>query len=84
MKVAPLSVAPWGEDFERRMDPRNRPYFWATGVQPQPPSHIDTDLSLLREGYITLTPLKFDMTARDELEAMQSWQLGTPFADINN
>lgn len=83
VKVAPMSVAPWGEDFERRTDPRNRPYFWATGVQPQPPTHIDTDLSLLREGYITLTPLKFDMTARDELAAMQSWQLGTQFANVN-
>ena len=80
VRVAPMSVAPWGEEFERRKDPRNRSYFWATGEQPQPPTHLETDLTLLRKGHITLTPLEFDMTARAELEAMQSWQLGTTFA----
>ncbi|QDT00132.1 5'/3'-nucleotidase SurE [Adhaeretor mobilis] len=84
VRVAPMSVAPWGEEFERRKDPRNRSYFWATGEQPQPPSHLDTDLTLLRKGHITLTPLKFDMTARSELEAMKNWQLGTPFAQAKN
>jgi len=80
VRVAPMSVAPWGEEFERRKDPRNRTYFRATGEQPQPPTHLDTDLTLLRKGHITLTPLNFDMTARTELAAMQNWQLGTPFA----
>jgi len=74
--VVPVATAPWSEDFEKRKDPRGRSYYWATGVAPNPPSDIETDLSALRAGHITLTPLQFDMTHRDQLEQMRSWQLG--------
>lgn len=80
VRVAPMSVAPWGEDFERRKDPRGRPYFWAVGAQPRPPADYDTDLSLLRKGYITLTPLEFDMTRHEKIAEMKDWQIGTRIA----
>lgn len=74
--VVPVATAPWGEDFEKRRDPRGRQYYWATGMQPDPPSDTETDLSAIRAGHITLTPLQFDMTHRESLEKMRSWQLG--------
>jgi len=80
VRVAPMSVAPWGESFERRTDPGGRPYYWATGKQPAPPSDTPTDLSELRAGHITLTPLHFDMTRRDKLAQMRRWQLGAETA----
>jgi 5'-nucleotidase len=75
VRVLPMAIAPWGESFEKRRDPRGRPYYWATGMQPAPPDNIETDLSALQIGHITLTPLAFDMTQRDQLEAMQNWKL---------
>ncbi len=75
VRVLPMAIAPWGESFEKRHDPRGRPYYWATGMQPAPPDNIETDLSALREGHITLTPLAFDMTQHDQLEAMRDWEL---------
>lgn len=77
VRVVPMCVAPWGEDFERRRDPRGRPYFWATGRQPDPPTDAATDLAELRAGHITVTPLHFDMTSREKLQQMKQWQLGT-------
>jgi 5'-nucleotidase len=74
--VVPVATAPWGEDFEQRRDPRGRKYYWATGMQPDPPSDTETDLSAIRAGHITLTPLQFDMTHRASLDKMQNWQLG--------
>jgi 5'-nucleotidase len=74
--VVPMCISPWGEEFERRNDPRGRPYFWATGRPPVPPTHEPTDLSELRKGHITLTPLHFDMTRRDQLADMRTWRLG--------
>jgi 5'-nucleotidase len=76
VRVAPMSVAPWGESFERRNDPGGRPYYWATGKSPIPPSDTATDLSELRQGHITITPLDFDLTRRDKLAAMRRWELG--------
>lgn len=74
--VVPMATTPWGEDFEERRDPRGRRYFWATGLAPDPPSNTETDLSAIRAGHITLTPLQFDMTHREKLEQMKGWQLG--------
>jgi 5'-nucleotidase len=76
VRVVPAATAPWGEDFEQRRDPRGRPYYWATGMQPDPPSDEETDLRALRSGHVTLTPLKFDMNRREKLEQMKSWRLG--------
>ncbi len=76
VRVVPAATEPWGEDFEKRRDPRGRTYYWATGLQPDPPSHEETDLQALREGHITLSPLKFDINRREKLADMQSWQLG--------
>lgn len=74
--VVPVATIPWGEDFERRKDPRGRNYYWATGMAPDPPTDAETDLSAIRAGHITLTPLQFDMTRLDKLKQMQTWQLG--------
>jgi 5'-nucleotidase len=76
VRVVPAATAPWGEDFERRLDPRGRAYYWATGLQPDPPSNEETDLKALGAGYITLTPLQFDMNRRDKLQQMRTWQFG--------
>ena len=76
VRVVPMCVAPWGETFERRNDPRGRAYYWATGRQPAPPNDAATDLSELRAGHITLTPLDFDMTRRDKLADMRRWEFG--------
>ena len=78
--LVPVATAPWGEDFEKRRDPRGRPYFWATGMAPDPPGDIETDLSAIRAGHITLTPLQFDMTRHTALEEMRTWKFGTETA----
>ena len=75
--VVPVATAPWGEDFEKRRDPRGRNYYWATGLQPDPPSNTETDLSAIREGHITVTPLQFDMTHREAMTKMKNWQIAT-------
>lgn len=80
VRVVPMCVAPWGESFERRRAPGGRPYYWATGKQPSPPHDLPTDLSELRAGHITLTPLHFDMTSRDKLAEMRRWRLGAETA----
>lgn len=76
VRVVPMCVAPWGEQFEKRVAPGGRPYYWATGRPPVPPVDEPTDLSELRAGHITLSPLHFDMTRRDKLAEMRSWRLG--------
>lgn len=73
VRVVPMDVAQYSEQYERRVDPSGRIYYWLTG-RPGRPSGQETDLVALAEGYVTVTPLHYDMTRRGELERMQGWK----------
>ena len=73
--VVPMGLTRYGEQYEKRVDPRGRSYFWALSDPPPPPEEHENDLSALRKGHITLTPLHFDLTLRGALEQMQHWEL---------
>ena len=70
LRVVPMSVVRYGEEFEKRIDPRGRPYFWATNDPPPAPSLRETDVSALRSGCMTLTPLQFDLTDTISIESL--------------
>lgn len=75
LKVVPMGVARYGEEFERRTDPRGRTYYWATNEPPPLPGEHETDLTALSRGFVTLTPLDFDLTRRSMLGEMERWDL---------
>jgi 5'-nucleotidase len=75
LRVVPMGVGRYGEQFEKRHDPRGRPYFWAVNEPPPPRTEHETDLSALAAGYVTLTPLDFDLTKRVVLSEMERWNL---------
>jgi len=74
IRVVPQNVAPYVESFDRRIDPRGRVYFWTTPNFGCPDPHPDTDVTALAEGYITVTPLQFDLTRADLLRQMSDWR----------
>jgi len=74
VRTAPQNIAPYTESYDRRQDPRGRVYFWNNPDFSCPDPHPDTDVSLLKEGYITVTPLQFNLTHAAQLEKMKSWQ----------
>ena len=75
VRVVPMGVARYGEHFIKRTDPRGRPYFWATNDPPPPKGDTETDLTALEQGFITLTPLSYDMTSHGVLETMREWDI---------
>jgi len=75
LKVVPMGVARYGEHFIKRKDPRNRDYYWATGDPRPEHGEQETDLSALEKGYLTLTPLHFDLTEPAHIEEMMTWNL---------
>lgn len=61
------------ETFERRLDPRHNIYYWLVGETLQPvDEEDDTDLSVLKEGYVSVTPVESDMTRHDVLAALKN------------
>jgi len=73
-----MSTARYGEAFERRVDPRGRPYYWATNEPPPPPSPSESDVTALAAGHVTLTPLDYDHTHRATRGPLAegAWKLG--------
>jgi 5'-nucleotidase len=70
VKTVPMGVYRYGERFEKRIDPSGRNYFWATNEPPPPAGEFETDVSALKKGFITLTPLHYDLTQRPALAEM--------------
>lgn len=73
VRVVPQNASPYVEHFDRRVDPRGRMYFWGMPELHGPEPHPDTDATLLDEGFITVTPLQFDLTHRRMMESMSGW-----------
>lgn len=62
VKVVRQCTNAWADEYEERTDPRGRPYYWNTTVFRLGSTDQDTDVAALRDGYITITPLQFDLT----------------------
>jgi 5'-nucleotidase len=71
--VVPMGVDRYGEKFEKRKDPRGRNYFWAASEPAPEPKGRETDITALAHGYVTLSPLHFDLTKGESLAEMQRW-----------
>jgi 5'-nucleotidase len=74
VRVVPQNVAPYQETFDRRSDPRGRVYFWSNPGMICPDPHAESDVSSLQDGYITVTPLQFDLTHARQLREMSHWK----------
>ncbi|MFM9024360.1 MAG: 5'/3'-nucleotidase SurE [Planctomycetaceae bacterium] len=78
LRVVPMSIARYGEAFERRTDPRGRSYWWATNEPAPPPSPQESDVTALAAGDVTLTPLDYDLTHRAAVDVLAEgpWDIG--------
>ncbi len=72
--------------FEKRIDPRGKTYYWLAGElleEVEPPSlnlpqHIPTDVQAIRDNYITVTPLQYNLTDKAALSCLQTWKINFP------
>ena len=72
VRVVPQNVTPYLEKFDRRVNPRGRTYFWTSAEFHCPEPNPDTDVTALAEQFITITPLKFDLTDYTRLRALEA------------
>ena len=73
VRVAPQNTSTYEECFDKRTDPRGRTYFWLGADFTCPNPTPETDTAALRDRFITVTPLQFNLTEHTQLEEMYSW-----------
>ncbi len=61
-RIVRQCTRPWVDTYEKRQDPKGRDYYWNVSEFTLDNTDADTDVAALREGYITVTPLQFDLT----------------------
>jgi 5'-nucleotidase len=67
IRVVRQCTRPWTDRYEERKDPRGRSYFWNSSVFRLGETEENTDVAALRDGYVTITPLHFDLTHYPQL-----------------
>jgi 5'-nucleotidase len=73
IKVCRQANAKWAEEFDERSDPYGRPYYWLTGVFQNFDKGEDTDVWALENGYVSVVPVQFDLTAHHAIGVINSW-----------
>lgn len=67
IKVCRQAFAKWEESFDERVNPHGKKYYWLTGYFNNMDRGEDADENALAEGYISVVPVKFDLTAHEYL-----------------
>lgn len=74
--TVPIAPSRYVEEFDARTDPRGNAYFWMDGMLTLTGTDLNNDVGQMRAGYVTLTPLHFDLTHYAAMERIRSWNLG--------
>lgn len=76
IKVCRQAMGVWKEEFEHRLDPQGRDYFWLTGYFSNlEPLADNNDEWALQQNYAAIVPIKVDVTNHDALKEISNWNL---------
>lgn len=76
MKICRQARAKWQEEFDQRMDPNGRPYFWMVGKFVNFDKGEDTDEWAIAHNYVSVVPCLFDLTAHHAISILNDeWEI---------
>ena len=75
VKVCRQADAYWQEKFDKRTSPLGRDYYWLTGEFINKDKGEDTDEWALANGYVSVVPVQFDLTAHHAIKDINTWNL---------
>jgi 5'-nucleotidase len=83
IKVCRQAHAKWQEEFDERLDPHQRKYYWMTGSFVNYDKGEDTDEWALANNYVSVVPCQFDMTALHAIAQINNdWDI-EPAKELN-
>jgi len=75
VKVCRQANARWQEQFDKRQSPQGRDYYWLSGEFINQDEGHETDVEALEENYVSIVPVKFDLTAHEFVKDLKSWTI---------
>jgi 5'-nucleotidase len=77
IRITRQGLRVYHDRLDQRMDPRGKPYYWTAGDLPTGVPERGTDIGVLTEGYVSVTPLQLDLTAYHAIPDLNSWEWET-------
>lgn len=74
VKVCEQANARWVEEYDERKDPANTDYYWLTGRFELLDERPGTDEHALRENYVSVVPVHYDLTARHAFDHIKKFK----------
>lgn len=74
IKITRQGMATYEESYERREDPRKRVYYWLRSQRMKIKGEDALDAVAVKNGYISITPLHYDMTDYDKIGLISRWE----------
>jgi 5'-nucleotidase len=65
----------WDDNYEQRVDPNGRDYYWLTGSLTVLDTEINTDQAAIKNNYVSISPIHFDLTDYAAYERMKNWNI---------
>ena len=75
IKICRQAKAMWQEEFDKRTNPQGKEYYWLTGTFINQDKGTDTDEWALENGYISIVPVHYDLTAHHAIQQLNAWDL---------
>lgn len=75
VKVTMQGKSSWNDTYEIRLDPAKRTYYWLTGYMHKLDKTTEYDVKAVDEGYISVTPIHYDLTDYDMYKNMKKWKI---------
>jgi 5'-nucleotidase len=75
VRITSLGRRRYSDSITRSLDPKGREYFWIGGDISAWAGGEDADYKAVKDGYISVTPLRLDLTNYDLLEEIRRWDL---------
>jgi 5'-nucleotidase len=75
IKITVQSDIGFKDNFVRRQDPRGRDYYWMDGDFLERNIGNDSDYKAVKSGYVSVTPIHYDMTDYKSLDYLKSWDI---------
>ena len=75
IKITTLGTRRYRNVFDRRVDPRGRTYYWMAGDVIDLDDDADTDTMAVKENFVSITPVHFDLTDYKVAEQLKKWDL---------
>ncbi len=65
----------WDDYYDSRLDPNKREYFWLTGKMAVMDDTLEFDEIAVRNNYVSITPIHYDLTDYEQLDRLKSWNI---------